>query len=418
MSYPAQSERPDLSAIMNEEIASVKATVKSGERVLCALSGGVDSAVVASMLHRAIGDRLVCVFVDHGGMRLGEADEIRQRFSAQFGPSFIAVDAGAEYLKDVRGVTDSEVLRKIIGQKFIDVFKQAVGKFDNIKYFAQGTILTDLNESGADGKKHIKTHHNVGIDEFVKEKGWALVEPLKRLRKQDVRTVGSWLDIPDAHLNRQPFPGPGNYLRVIGGDITAQDLKMVAQFDATVRKHIDAANLPDAKQYFGAMVKNARYAADAPEYIPQARKIVKSVTSAASYFWNDIKITPGIKVTGIRNNERAEEPIMIINNNIIQIGNVNARLAPDRALYEIQREISDRICAELPVGRVMYAWDMPADYSDYNFIVRSVDTINFDEAVPTYLGTNRQIKLMCEYGRNRTILFDMTRKPSATIEYR
>ncbi|MCL1785776.1 MAG: GMP synthase (glutamine-hydrolyzing), partial [Alphaproteobacteria bacterium] len=249
MNYPNQSERPELFKIMNEEIARVKATVKPGEQVLLALSGGVDSFVTAVMIHDAIGDRLKCVFVDHGGMRKGEADAIKTLFTERFGTNFIAVDASKEYLKAIRGVTDSEELRKIIGKKFIEVFAAAAGRFDNIKYFGQGTIKTDLDESGADGHKFVKTHHNTGIDALVAERGWELVEPLKRFNKEEVRTVGSWLGIPLPHLNRQPFPGPGNYLRVIGGAVTAKDLKTVSEFDSIVRKSIEHYYLPDAKQY-------------------------------------------------------------------------------------------------------------------------------------------------------------------------
>ena len=426
MPYPTPMESPELFSIMNDEINAVKQAVKPGEQVLLALSGGVDSFVAAVMIHNAIGDQLRCVFVDHGGMRHGEADSIKALFAERFGKSFVAVDASKEYLKAIKGVTDSEILRKIIGKKFIDVFARVADKFDNIKYFGQGTIKTDLDESGVGDKKFIKTHHNTGIDEFIKAHGWTLVEPLKQFMKQEVRTVGSWLDIPEEHLARQPFPGPGNYLRVIGGDVTGKDLKLASKFDAVVRNRIDAARLPDAKQYYGAMAKNVEFISfNSPRmgsygiYIVHAQKIIKSIAKSEQISNYSIKIAPEIKVTGIRDEARAEEPIMVISNDVISMDAFESWNNVSHSLYEIQCKLADAICAEMPIGRVMFTWDMPAaDSSKYNFIVRAVNTLNFKEAAPTCLDIQLQQAILNEFGRNKAIFFDMTRKPSATIEYR
>lgn|GEM_PF-3641472 len=431
MPYPTSAQRPDLLKILEEEIAVIKSTIKPGEKVLCALSGGVDSCVVASILHEAIGDQLICVFVDHGGMRFGEAKEIKQRFTKQFGQSFIAVDASKEYLRAIKGVSDSEQLRKIIGKKFIDVFKETVDKFENIKYFAQGTILTDLDESGHGGKNKIKTHHNVDVDKFVEEKGWTLIEPLKRLRKEDVRTIGSWMNIPEEHLKRQPFPGPGNYLRVIGGSgITGKDLKKVSEFDAIVRRRLDAAKLPDAKQYFGAVAKNMKFRGDFvrginKELIEEAKDIIGSVIHPRFFTDDLVSLAPKTKVTGIRDEARAEEPIMVVNGLSIlnaALGDGKVSKDTDIKLNKIKCEIADRICAALPIGRVMYNQNMASLSNPYSFIVRAINTTNFDRAVPTYINMGLRVTIKRDldelFGRCQSLLFDMTSKPSSTVEYR
>lgn len=429
MSYQTMDERPELAKIMDEEIARIKATVKQDEQVLLALSGGVDSFVTAVMIHKAIGSRLKCVFVDHGGMRKNEADEIKKLFSERFGDAFIAIDAGTEYLDAINGIEDSEELRKIIGAKFIDVFNSVAGKMVNVRYFGQGTIKTDLDET----KAGIKTHHNTGINDLVNAKGWTLIEPLKRLMKPDVRTVGSWLGIPEEHLERQPFPGPGNYLRVVGGSIVKEDLEKVAEFDAIVRNVLGpVAKSLGAKQYFGALLKNAIffdgfYAPDDDSKIlaNSAQEIASSIMhSYDEHLDYGIKIAPKVTVTCIREGRGSLEPVISINNGAVMRGIANLKNTDfeESNLHGMQCKLANEITSKLPIGRVMFESGQRVSMTSGDFfVVRAVGTDNFKNAVPVAIPHDLQydiIEKLFKYAGEQSILFDMTSKPSGTIEYR
>lgn len=229
------------------EVQAIKDQV--GDRnVICGLSGGVDSSVAAALVHRAIGDQLTCIFVDHGLLRKNEADEVMQVFAEDFHMNIIKVDAKERFLSKLQGVTDPEQKRKIIGNEFIYVFDDEAAKLEDIGFLAQGTVYTDIMESGTEGSKTIKSHHNVGglPDEMDLE----LVEPLKTLYKQEVRAVGTGLGIPDHIVWRQPFPGPGLGIRVLG-DVTEDKIEIVRESDAILREEIANAGLDrEIWQYF------------------------------------------------------------------------------------------------------------------------------------------------------------------------
>ncbi len=202
--------------IIEDAITQVRATVGAG-RVLLGLSGGVDSSVVAALVHRAIGEQLVCVFVDHGLLRLGEADQVMSTFAQHLGVRVIRVDAGQRFLAALAGVSDPEVKRKIIGRVFVEVFDEEAHKLEGVQFLAQGTIYPDVIESAGarTGKAHvIKSHHNVGgLPERMQLK---LLEPLRELFKDEVRRIGVELGLPRDMVHRHPFPGPGLGVRILG----------------------------------------------------------------------------------------------------------------------------------------------------------------------------------------------------------
>ena len=232
------------------EIAKIKETVGDDE-VLCALSGGVDSAVVAALLHKAIGDKLTCMFVDHGLLRLNEAESVVDTFKGRFGMNLYKIDARNEFMSLLKGVSDPEQKRKIIGNEFIRVFERESAKFTQIKWLAQGTLYTDVIESGTDTAQTIKSHHNVGgLPENMQFK---LIEPLNTLFKDEVRELGTLLGLPDEIVHRQPFPGPGLAIRVLG-EVTEEKLDLVRRSDAILREEIALAGLDkEIWQYFTAL---------------------------------------------------------------------------------------------------------------------------------------------------------------------
>ncbi len=235
---------------IDKSIAEIRETVKDG-KVLLALSGGVDSSVLAELLTRAVGRRLYCIFVDTGLMRKNEGNEIEAAFGNK-DLNFIRVNAEERFLSRLRSVTDPEQKRKIIGEEFIRVFEEEAKKLGRIDFLAQGTIYPDIIESGEDGSKLVKSHHNVGgLPENIGFKG--LIEPLKMLYKEDVRSLASELSLPDYIVNRQPFPGPGLAVRCIG-EVTKERLDILREADFIFRSEIENAGADKIlNQYFAIL---------------------------------------------------------------------------------------------------------------------------------------------------------------------
>ncbi|MDF3041627.1 MAG: hypothetical protein K0Q71_4333, partial [Thermomicrobiales bacterium] len=239
---------------IDSAVAQIRETVGEG-RVLLGLSGGVDSSVAAALIHRAIGDRLTPVFVDNGLLRLGEADLVREVFGRTFGMNLVFVDAGERFLTRLAGIEDPEEKRRIVGDEFIRVFESQAAVHGPFDFLAQGTLYPDVIESTAPDTKaavKIKTHHNVGG--LPADLSFSLVEPLRYLFKDEVRAVGRALGLPAEIVERQPFPGPGLSVRIIG-PVTADDLSLLRRADAIVREEIDALG-PDAGvwQYFAVLL--------------------------------------------------------------------------------------------------------------------------------------------------------------------
>ncbi|MDT8434383.1 MAG: glutamine-hydrolyzing GMP synthase [Anaerosomatales bacterium] len=236
--------------IIDETVALVREQVGEG-RVICGLSGGVDSSVVAALLHRAIGDQLTCVFVDHGLLRLNEAEQVVRTFRDQFHIDLVHVEAEERYLSLLAGVTDPEEKRRIIGEEFWKVFFEEATTLEGVTWLAQGTLYPDVIESGSKTAAKIKSHHN--LIPFPQGVHFDLIEPLKHLFKDEVRAVGAELGLPDEIVHRQPFPGPGLAVRIIG-DITHEKLELLRLADAIVREEISAWDRDrEVWQYFAVL---------------------------------------------------------------------------------------------------------------------------------------------------------------------
>ena len=298
---------PELAnAFIDEQIKLIREQVGS-KKVLLALSGGVDSSVVAALLIKVIGKQLTCVHVNHGLLRKGEPEQVVEVFRDQMDANLVYVDAVDRFLDKLAGVDDPEAKRKIIGAEFIRVFEEEARKLEGIEFLAQGTIYPDILES--DG---VKAHHNVGG--LPEDLQFELVEPVKLLYKDEVRVVGKALGLPDSMVYRQPFPGPGLGVRCTGA-ITRDRLEAVRESDATLREEIAAAGLQnDIWQYFTAV----------PDY----------------------------RATGIRNGKRAYEWPVVIR----AVNSVDATSATVPELdWALLKKITDRILSEVPgVCRVLY----------------------------------------------------------------
>ncbi len=239
-------------AFIDEQVAEIRAQV-GDKKVLLALSGGVDSSVVAALLIKAVGKQLVCVHVNHGLMRKGESEQVIEVFGKQLDANLVYIDATDRYLDKLAGVSDPETKRKIIGGEFIRIFEEEARKLEGVDFLAQGTIYPDILESvkQAEGKKAVKSHHNVGG--LPDDLQFELVEPIKLLFKDEVRVVGEALGLPHAMVYRQPFPGPGLGVRCLGA-ITRDRLHALREADAILREEFDIAGLNETVwQYFIAI---------------------------------------------------------------------------------------------------------------------------------------------------------------------
>ncbi len=240
-----------MSEFAKETVRELKEKIGDG-KALCALSGGVDSSVAAALLNEAIGESLTCIFVDHGLLRKNEGDEVEEVFGKRFKSKFIRVDAEERFLSKLAGVEEPEKKRKIIGEEFIKVFEEEAKKIGKVDFLVQGTIYPDVVESGKGIGATIKSHHNVGgLPDYVDFK--EIVEPLRDLFKDEVRKVGTELGIPDYLVNRQPFPGPGLAIRVIG-DITKEKLDILRDADYIFREEMERDGInKESNQYFAVL---------------------------------------------------------------------------------------------------------------------------------------------------------------------
>ena len=247
----------NMKAYAETAVRQIQDAVGPGGTVLLALSGGVDSSVAAALIYRAIGNRLTCVFVDHGLLRKGESDQVCHVFSHLFPVRFIRADAADRFFADLKGVTDPEEKRHIIGRDFIEVFRKEALSLGKMDYFAQGTIYPDVIESGQGSNAAvIKSHHNVGG--LPKELGFTeLIEPLRMLFKDEVRALGETLGLPRELVWRQPFPGPGLAVRIIG-EVTPEKTAIVRESDAVFREEIAAAGLDSRISQYFAVLTNLR----------------------------------------------------------------------------------------------------------------------------------------------------------------
>ena len=299
-------------SIIEEQVRRIQEQVGPTDKCVLGLSGGVDSSVAAVLVHKAIGDRLTCVFIDQGMMRWNEAEHVVDMFAEHLKIPMIAVDARDRFLDRLAGVTDPETKRKIIGEEFIRCFEEQAAKLTDARFLVQGTLYSDVIESGTDQAAKIKSHHNVGG--LPEKMGFKLVEPLRLLFKDEVRAVGEELGLPERIVWRQPFPGPGLAIRIIG-DITRERVDILQRADAVLQEEIKKAGL--------------------------YREL-----------WQCFAILPVIRSVGVQGDERTYAyPI------VIRAVNSDDAMTADwaRLPYEVLERISSRVINEVPgVNRVAY----------------------------------------------------------------
>ena len=301
----------DMESFIAAQVEHIRRQV-GGRKVLLALSGGVDSSVVAALLLKAIGPQLTCVHVNHGLLRKGEPEQVVRVFRDNLGANLVYVDAQERFLGKLAGVADPEQKRRIIGAEFIRVFEEEARKLDGIEFLAQGTIYPDIIESGTKTNKVVKSHHNVGgLPDDLK---FELVEPVRQLFKDEVRACGAALGLPYDMVYRQPFPGPGLGVRCLGA-ITRQRLEALRESDAILREEFAAAGLD--------------------------KKV-----------WQYFTIVPDMKSVGVRGNARCEEWPAIIR----AVNTVDAMTAEIEEIpYDVLRRVTKRIITEVPgINRVCY----------------------------------------------------------------
>ncbi len=300
-----------MSDFIDLQIAEIRKTV-GDKKVILGLSGGVDSSVTATLLHKAIGNQLTAIFVDHGMLRKNEGDEVMAALNRDLGVNIIRVNAQERFLNKLKGVTDPEQKRKIIGKEFIEVFADEAKKIKDVDFLAQGTLYTDVIESGTNTAQTIKSHHNVGG--LPKDLHFKLIEPLRKLFKDEVRELGEKLGIPHDLVWRQPFPGPGLGIRVIG-EVTEDKLKLVRDSDAILRDEIKKAGLQEK-------------------------------------VWQYFTVLPGIKSVGVMGDGRTYDYTIGIRA-VTSIDGMTADFA--RLPWNVLQKISTRIVDEVPnINRVVY----------------------------------------------------------------
>ncbi len=299
-------------SIIEHAVDAIRSQVGETGKVLCGLSGGVDSSVAAALVHKAVGDRLTCVFVDHGLLRLGEAEQVEETFARNFGVDLVHQKAEDRFLERLGGVSDPEAKRKIIGETFIRLFEDVARDHQDARFLVQGTLYPDVIESGPAGAAKIKSHHNVGG--LPEDMNFELVEPLRDLFKDEVRQIGVELGLPDEIVWRQPFPGPGLAVRIIG-EVTGERLHILRQADAVVTEEVRRAGLE--------------------------REL-----------WQAFAVLPAVRSVGVMGDERTYAyPI------VVRAVTSDDAMTADwaRLPYELLERISSRVINEVPgVNRVAY----------------------------------------------------------------